>query len=245
MGYEFTARVRYSESDEHEQLSLGHALDYFQDCTIFHSDYAGLPLEYWRERNAFWVITSWKILLKRRPDLLEDIIVRTDATLLRAFRGLRNFTIRSAGGELLIAADSSFALLNLATGVPMKILPEEIEAYGIAEPLPITADRSRIEIPEISGEPIEVQHFHMDPNHHMNNAHYLQFAMSFLPEGFEPRTVRIAYHKAALAGDLLYPAFVTDEHGMHGALVDKEGEAYALFSFSDVISEEDAAVFAS
>ena len=210
---------------------------------IFHSDSVDLPLNYWRDRNAFWVITSWKILLKRRPDMLEDIIVRTDATSLKAFRGLRNFTIRSADGELLIAADSSFALLNLKTGVPTKILPEEIEAYGVAEPLPIQADRSRIDIPEISGDPIEVMHYHMDPNHHMNNAHYLQFAMSFLPEGIEPRTVRIAYHKAVLAGDLLYPAFAADEHGMHGAFVNEEGEAYALFAFSDSISEEDAAVF--
>ena len=38
MGYEFLSRIRYSECDQHEKLTLEHLADYFQDCTVFHDE---------------------------------------------------------------------------------------------------------------------------------------------------------------------------------------------------------------
>ena len=244
MGHEFTAKVRYSEVDEHELLTITHVLDLFQDCVVFHSDAAGVPMDYWRRRDVFWVITSWKLLIARRPKLSEMITVRTDATAFKGFRGRRNFTIRDMQGNILIAADSSWALLDYTRGgMPAKILPEEAEAYGLAEPLPMREERERIGIPPVSGDPIVVMQYHLDTNHHMNNAHFLQTAMSYLPDGFEPRTVRIAYHRQAVEGDMLYPAFAMEEHRMYGAFVNEENEPYALLMLSDSVAEEDARVF--
>ena len=44
MKYEFKSRVRYSEIGEDRKLTLDGILNYFQDCTTFHSEEVGLGL---------------------------------------------------------------------------------------------------------------------------------------------------------------------------------------------------------
>ena len=45
MKYEFKSRVRYSEIGEDRKLTLDGILNYFQDCTTFHSEEVGLGME--------------------------------------------------------------------------------------------------------------------------------------------------------------------------------------------------------
>ena len=63
--YEYKTRIRYSEVNSDGILSLPSLLDYFQDCSIFHSEDIGLGLEYLKENNMVWVLSSWQIDIKR------------------------------------------------------------------------------------------------------------------------------------------------------------------------------------
>ena len=49
--YSFNSRIRYSELDETGRLRLESLLDYFQDCSTFHSEDIGLGVDYLKERH--------------------------------------------------------------------------------------------------------------------------------------------------------------------------------------------------
>ena len=44
--YEFNERVRYSETDEHEQATILSVVNYLQDCSTFHSTEVGFTVDY-------------------------------------------------------------------------------------------------------------------------------------------------------------------------------------------------------
>ena len=50
MGFSFDSRVRYSETGEDRKLTLNGILNYFQDCCTFHSESAGVGMDYLEKR---------------------------------------------------------------------------------------------------------------------------------------------------------------------------------------------------
>ena len=44
--YEYDSRVRLSEVDQHQRMTLNAVLNYFQDCSFFHSEDLGVGIEY-------------------------------------------------------------------------------------------------------------------------------------------------------------------------------------------------------
>ena len=44
--YEYDSRVRLSEVDQHQRMTLNAVLNYFQDCSSFHSEDLGVGIEY-------------------------------------------------------------------------------------------------------------------------------------------------------------------------------------------------------
>ena len=243
-GNAFTARIRYSEIDENELLKADVLADYFQDVAIYHDLDCGLGRRYWAARDAHWVITTWKVLIFRRPSLCEPVRTKTWATNLRNFTAIRNYSMRDMDGRMLAAAVSKWGLITNSTGLPAKISKEEAAKYGIEEALPIVHEPDRIRIPDLSlaGEPIRITREHTDANHHVNNVRYISLAMQSLPDGFEIRTLRAAYHKPAFIGDVLIPVFEHGQGTMSGGFVNEKGESYAVFEFSEEIAEEDRKV---
>ena len=47
--YAFDSRIRYSETDSEGRLTLNALLNYFQDCSTFHSEDVGLGIGYMKE----------------------------------------------------------------------------------------------------------------------------------------------------------------------------------------------------
>ena len=59
--YAFNSRVRYSEVDHTELMTLPALINYFQDCSTFQSEDIGLGIEVLKERGKVWVLLSWPI----------------------------------------------------------------------------------------------------------------------------------------------------------------------------------------
>lgn len=57
--YAFDSRIRYSETDSEGYLTLDALLNYFQDCSTFHSEDVGLGIGYMKEIGQVWVLSSW------------------------------------------------------------------------------------------------------------------------------------------------------------------------------------------
>ena len=78
--YEFEARVRYSEIGHRGTMTIPALINYFQDCSTFHSETVGLGMEHLRQEKKAWVLSYWQIVVGRCPKLCEKITVGTFAT---------------------------------------------------------------------------------------------------------------------------------------------------------------------
>lgn len=75
--YAFDSRIRYSETDSEGYLTLDALLNYFQDCSTFHSEDVGLGIGYMKEIGQVWVLSSWQIVVNRYPKLGEKVKIVT------------------------------------------------------------------------------------------------------------------------------------------------------------------------
>ena len=228
--YMFKSRVRYSETDMDAKLSVTGLMNYFQDCSTFHSEDSGVGISYLEEERKGWLLSSWQIVIHRRPRLGEEITVKTWPYEAKGIFGMRNFTLHGREGELLAAADSCWFLVDASTGKPVRVGAEDVAAYGDEEPrFPMERAPRKIALPENLEEKkrIPVMKHQLDTNRHVNNAQYVDMAMEVLPEGARVKQIRAEYKKAAVLGDTmaLFAAESGDTYVI--SLRDPEGGIFA------------------
>lgn len=75
--YSFTSRIRFSEVDTHLNLTLGSVIDYFQDCSTFHSEAVGMNIARLSAMKRAWILSSWQIV-----PVLQDICQTQGMTVM-------------------------------------------------------------------------------------------------------------------------------------------------------------------
>ena len=93
MAFSFDSRIRYSEVDSSCRLSLTGLTNYFQDCSVFHSQSHDVGIRFLADNHIAWVLSSWQICINRLPLLNEQVKISTWAYGMKAFYGYRNFTL--------------------------------------------------------------------------------------------------------------------------------------------------------
>ena len=132
-GFEFDGRVRYSEIDHRGTMTLPALVNYFQDCTTFHSESVGLGMERLREEKKAWVLSYWQVIVERYPKLNEKITVGTFPTAFKGLFGNRNMYMLDAEGKRIACANSIWVFMDLEKGRPARPCAEHIEPYGIGK----------------------------------------------------------------------------------------------------------------
>ncbi len=229
--YCFDSRVRYSETDERGRLSLTGILNYLQDCSTFQSEDLGMGIEYLKAHDRAWWLSSWQIVIDRYPELGERIVVSTWPYDFKGIYGYRNFAIQDTQGHFLVRANSVWFFFDTEKQRPAKVAAEDIRGYGDPEPrLSMEYAPRKIRLTEEYEEkrPIQVVRHHLDTNHHVNNARYVEIAREVLPEGISIKEIRVEYKKAAFLGDYMTPRVTKTREGYVTALCDSQGSAYAV-----------------
>lgn len=231
--YAFDSRIRYSETDSEGELTLNALLNYFQDCSTFHSEDVGLGISYMKEIGQAWVLSSWQIVVDRYPKLGEKVKIVTLPYELKGFLGYRNFAMLDEEGNYLAKANSLWSLLDMTTGKPVAVNEAMHKGYGIDEKLDMDYAPRKITVPEGGQllDPIVVKKHHLDTNHHVNNGQYVNIAMEYLPDGFLIHQMRAEYKKQAFLDDVLHPYIVSVESGYVVSLRDEEGRPYVSVEF--------------
>lgn len=228
--YSFDSRIRYSEVDNQGLLTFHSVLDYFQDCSSFHSEDLNVGIEFLKENHAAWVLVSWQIEVKRYPQHGENIKVCTWPYDFKGFYGYRNFMLQDDAGEMIACANSLWVLLDTESGRPIRPLPEMIEAYQIEPPLPMEAGPRKMQMPQqmVSKEAFAVHKFHLDTNQHVNNGKYILMAQEYLPQEFRIGKMRAEYKKSAMYGDTIYPMVAEENDKIVIALCDDSQKPYVI-----------------
>lgn len=231
--YEFQSRVRYSEIDPDGEggMSLTGIINYLQDCSTFQSEAVGLGLDYLSGRHQAWWLSSWQIIIDRYPKLGDEIRIGTWPYEFNGMYGYRNFYIRDMAGEYMVRANSIWFMFDTAAKRPVRAGEDQIRGYGpLEERIPMDYAPRRIALPAEyeEGSPVTVARHHIDTNHHVNNAQYVQIAQEYLPEGIRIAELRVEYKKAAYLGDVMIPRISRIPEGYVIALCDSAGSPHAI-----------------
>ncbi|MCR4599458.1 MAG: acyl-[acyl-carrier-protein] thioesterase [Acetatifactor sp.] len=231
--YQFDSRIRYSETDSEGSLTMMALLNYFQDCSTFQSEDAGVGVRYCLDRDLVWVLNAWQIVPIRLPKLGEKVRIATIPYDFQKFMGFRNFMMLDQEGNYLAKANSVWSLINVKTGRFEMPNEDMIKGYPIEERIPMDYAGRKISVPT-GGEmkdAITVLPHHLDANHHVNNGQYVAMAFEFLPEGAAIKQLRAEYRKQAFLGNVLIPYVVAEDTRIVVSLQDASGKAYAVVEF--------------
>lgn len=228
--YEFSGRVRYSEIDHRGTMTLPALINYFQDCSTFHSESIGLGMERLKLKKKAWVLSYWQIIIDRYPKLYEKITTGTFATEFKGLFGNRNFYMKDEEGGRIACANSIWVFMDLEKGRPCRPAEEDIAPYGVNEPLDMPYEDRKISVPEVfeDREPFPVRKYHIDTNEHVNNCQYVQMALEMLSGDISVRQVRVNYKKSAVLGDIIYPGVAQDQGRIVTELRDENKRPYAV-----------------
>ena len=205
--YSFTSRIRFSEVDTHLNLTLGSVIDYFQDCSTFHSEAVGMNIARLSAMKRAWILSSWQIVPVRFPKLGEKVTISTWPYDFHGFFGYRNFTMTGEDGECLVYANSIWIYMDTETGRPVKVDQEQEACFRIEEKFPMKYADRKIRMPEETEE--------------------------YLPEGFALKEMQTEYKKAAMLHDVIVPRVAREDGRLTVALTDAGGRPYAVVVFQE------------
>lgn len=231
--YQWEGRVRFSETGEDKHLTLSGILNYFQDCSTFQSEDLGNGIGVLEEMHRVWVLSSWQIVVNEYPKIGEKIITGTWPYDFNRFIGGRNFIMYGADGRVLAYANSLWTYLNSENGRPARIDEKVLNLYTLEPKYEMEYADRKIQLPEKMNEEaaFQVEIYHLDSNHHVNNGRYVMMAENYLPKGFEIAQMRAEYKKQALLGDQICPEVWAEETKVIVSLNDEAGNPYAVVEF--------------
>ena len=230
--YTFDSRVRYSEVGVDGNLTIESLINYFQDCTTFHSEDVGLGVDYLNELHMVWMLSSWQICVNRYPHLCERIVIGTAPYEFRGFIGYRNFEMKTKEGEVLAYANSVWSLMDIQKMLPAKPSKQMLEGYVLNEKYPMEYAPRKIAMPDGGRdvEPFTVKQHHLDTNNHVNNGQYVRMALDCIPENLCIRQLRVEYKNQAKLNDVICPVVAESmDHGIYTISLNKDdGKPYSI-----------------
>ncbi len=227
--YTYGSRIRFSEVDHTNRITLPGIINYFQDCSTFHSEELGVGVAYCKERKRAWVLSAWQAEVERYPSMGEKVEISTWATKFDGLYGLRNFCMEDEEGRKVAYANSVWVYVDMEKGRPARPDQHEVELYGTGEPLKMEYAPRKIALPEemLPCREYPVRRYHIDTNEHVNNCQYIRMAMEELEGTEEIRGLRVEYKKSAVYGDVIYPKAAFEEGRAVICLCDQDGGIYA------------------
>lgn len=231
--YEYDSRVRLTEVDQNQKMTMSAVLNAFQDCCTFHSEDLGVGMKFLASRRRMWVLRSWQIIIFRYPELAEHIRVGTWPYEFGNVTGQRNFRLIDKEGRLAACADSSWVFMDMERMRPARVDEDVRGAYELESKMDMEYEEGKILIPgELdSKESFPIHNCHLDVNHHVNNGQYVQMAADLLPEDFHICQMRAEYKRPAVLGDTICPLVGGCEGGYTVILGDEAARPYAVVEF--------------
>jgi len=184
-------------------------------------------------QHKAWILSSWQIVLRRRPKIGEAITVATWATGFEGIYGIRNFEMKDEQGQTAACANSIWVYMDMQAGRPAKPSEEHVRLYDIEPALDIEYAPRKIKLPNQcqDGPVFPVRKYHIDTNGHVNNCQYVQMALEALPAEAKVRQVRVEYKKAAVFGDEILPKLAVEEDRTVVELCETGGKPFAIVEF--------------
>lgn len=207
--YRTAFRAGHSEMGVHGRMKIVSVVNRFQDAAGEHADVLGLGVRDLLEKGHTWVLHRYRLTFRRLPGCGEQVQVRTWYRPERNLYSLRNFVMESKSGEELVLAESSWVVLNLRKGRPVRLDSVMPPSYERNRSFDLEAEFP--DIPRLEGSQREmsfsVRLHDLDVNRHVNNARYMEWAVEVVPgevlEKAVPAVVDAVFKTPAQHGDTI------------------------------------------
>lgn len=151
-----------------------------QEVAWAHVDKHHIGWDYLSQFNQFWALTRMHVKIIRMPKWNETVTVKTWGKLSELVTHYRDHEITDQEGNVIVAATSTWVILDFTTGKPQRV--ENLPTY-----LYVNEHRNAIveNAPKIKALnfPAEERIYKpvvfsdIDVNQHVNNSKYLQFTI--------------------------------------------------------------------
>ena len=233
MEYQCSKRfyVGYSDVDSQDKCRLSRILDLCQNVATIHSDGLGYGTKGMMDRNLAWLVTSMKVRIIKYPIADREVECRTWSRGLKGVLAQRDYEILDTDGNILILADSQWALFDLKEQKLTRVTDEMQKAYDKLEKDVFEGEEKKHlrdnDVVEIEKE-FEIGKRDIDTNHHLNNARYFDYILEVLPEDYEVHEFECAYKK-----QIKYKEKIKVSYGDNYARIKNEnGETCFLVKFN-------------
>ncbi len=222
--YLYRTSAAYSDVGPDGLLSQGGLLRILQEAAAIASDDVGYGLKDIPRTGVHWILSGWRLEMAERPGWRAELEVETWPRTMEGFLSDRDFLVWDVtGGDRRLAArgTSKWFLVDAKTGKITRVTDQVRAAYErderglFQDPLP-----SNGKTPE--GAPVTfettVGRRDIDTNLHVNNLHYLDYAIEALPEEVYrglPDTVEIIFRRQILLGTPIQCLYTRTENGKH------------------------------
>ena len=216
----YPCSVAYGDIGLDSRLSHKGALRLLQEAAAIASQQCGYGLLNAEETGVCWILTGWRIRLLERPLWNTPLTVETWPRTMEGFLSDRDFRILS--GETPVAlATSRWCLVNARTGRVTRVTEAVRSAYTL-DPLAMFSENlhtnGKSGETAAEGFSCTVGRRDIDTNRHVNNLHYLDYALEALPEeafARVPDTLEIVYRKQILLGTPIRCLYERTADGRH------------------------------
>ncbi len=202
-------RVSSYEADASGSLGIPGLFNYLQDAASAHATVLGFGKEDLERNNMFWVLSRILVHMEAIPGWEEEIIIKTWPRGLEGIFALRDFEVCGKNGEKYGAATSCWLMVNRESRRPLR--PDRIleKMNGrFSENRALDRVPGKLQgIKDISyRSPLyTVKYSDLDVNMHVNNVHYIKWALDSYPLEYRLHNVfesaEINYLHESLPGD--------------------------------------------
>lgn len=207
--YQHDLLVHSYEVDLNQRLSITSIFNYLQEIAWEHAKRLKYGWDDLNEKGWFWALSRVEVEIHRLPQWTEKIRLLTWPRIADGLFALRDFEIYDAQGEKIIAATSSWLVVNIQNRRPVRVGEWYNEFdYSKREALGRMASKiSDSGTNPVFSEKLEVRIGDIDMNQHVNNVRYIDWAYNTFSFGhykqYTPKTVIVNFNAEALASDLI------------------------------------------
>lgn len=184
MYYKEIYQPRISDYDRNGKLSYEAILQILETAGSHHSDTVGDSVIEGTQSGISWILTEWRVQIKRRTDSKEELHITTWVRgKAPASTVFRDFILTDGNGDEVIRAEAKFALLDLANSKLTRISEELFASYQPEDKSVFDTAASRLREPVSfdSEQTVTLRRSDIDFNGHVHNTRYMDFALEALP----------------------------------------------------------------
>lgn len=215
-------QIKYSDVDKNNLLSMKSLVSILQETAGMHSAEAGYSVNDREKTHVAWLVLDWKVQVFRYPCSYENLCVHTWPRNFDKLYSYRDFEVYDENNSLIAIASSKWILVDTQTKKIKKITQELIDAYGgtVEKNVFKSPWTEKIKEPTISQLNFEytIQRRDIDTNGHVNNLHYIDYALETLNENLYNtlffQNLEIIYKKEIRYGETIhcYYSFENQKH---------------------------------